>query len=150
MALAGLIRFYENFSTDSITRLGEVYDDDVRFIDPLHEIVGLRELTRYFQHVCNSSVKFMITDSGEFDSGDKAFLRWDMKYAHQSLNGGKELTLQGMSFIECSPSAQGETGAPRKVVLHQDYYDLGAMVYQHVPVLGFAVRKVNQKLKASA
>ncbi len=150
MALARLVKFYENFSLDSIARLGEVYDSEVRFVDPLHEIVGLEELTRYFQHVCNSSVQFVITDSGEFAGGDKAFLRWDMKYSHRSLSGGKELTLQGMSFIECSREGQNEDSSTSKVVFHQDYYDLGAMVYQHVPVLGFAVRKVNQKLKASA
>lgn len=147
MALSSLIEFYESFSLDSIGKLNEVYDDSIRFVDPIHEIVGIDELTRYFQHVCNSSVTFMITDSGEFEGGYKAFMRWEMQYSHQSLYGGKQLKLQGMSFIECSTEAEN---AASKVVFHQDYYDLGAMIYQHIPVLGFAVRKVNQKLKSGA
>ncbi len=30
--------------------------------------------------------------------------------------------------------------------LHKDYYDLGEMVYEHVPILGFIIRKIKGKL----
>lgn len=139
MVLDQLIAFYEGFSMDSIAKLGDVYHDRVCFKDPLHEINGLPALTAYFEHVCNNSVAFKITDAGEL-SASKAFLRWQMSYAHPSLSRGKPLMLEGASFVE------GDS----KIDFHQDYYDLGAMVYQHIPVVGFAIRKVNDKLRAGS
>ena len=46
-----LHRFAAEFASldaDKLERLGELYSDDVHFTDPLHEVVGLIELQRYF------------------------------------------------------------------------------------------------------
>lgn len=46
-----LHRFAAEFAgldADKLERLGELYSDDVHFTDPLHEVVGLIELQRYF------------------------------------------------------------------------------------------------------
>ena len=46
-----LHRFAAEFASldaDKLGRLGELYSDDVHFTDPLHEVVGLAELQRYF------------------------------------------------------------------------------------------------------
>jgi len=33
------------------------------------------------------------------------------------------------------------------VVYHRDYFDVGAMVYEHVPVVRFFVRQVKKRLQ---
>lgn len=33
-----------------------------------------------------------------------------------------------------------------RITHHEDFYDMGAMIYQHVPVLGWAVKKINSRL----
>ncbi len=32
------------------------------------------------------------------------------------------------------------------IIYHKDYYDLGEMVYEHVPILGFVIKKIKGKL----
>jgi len=32
------------------------------------------------------------------------------------------------------------------IVYHKDYYDLGEMVYEHIPLLGFFVKKIKKRL----
>lgn len=33
-----------------------------------------------------------------------------------------------------------------RIFYHEDFYDLGAMIYQHVPVLGRIIRFINQRI----
>ena len=32
------------------------------------------------------------------------------------------------------------------IVYHKDYYDLGEMVYEHIPLLGYFVKKIKTRL----
>jgi hypothetical protein len=136
------IEFYETFSASSIKRLDNVYDSNVVFVDPIHRVTGLNELQDYFLHLCggNGSTSFRIThaiNSGQH-SGDagKAFFRWLMTYSHPKLAGGRSLELVGGSMV-CFD---------RRVTYQEDFYDLGKMIYQHLPVLGWVVKKVNNQL----
>lgn len=33
-----------------------------------------------------------------------------------------------------------------RIFYHEDFYDVGAMIYQHVPVLGRIIRFINQRI----
>ena len=37
--------------------------------------------------------------------------------------------------------------ADNRIAYQRDYYDLGAMLYEHIPLLGGAVRAVKARLK---
>jgi hypothetical protein len=50
-----------------------------------------------------------------------------MSYQHVKLNKGKVVTIVGTSHIK---------GENDKVIYHRDYLDLGAMLYEQLPVLG--------------
>jgi hypothetical protein len=62
-----------------------------------------------------------------------------MTYAVDKLNGGEPIAIEGNSIIKFG-------GPEDKVVYHRDYFDVGAMVYEHIPVLGWGVRTVKEKL----
>ena len=141
------VSFYQAFSVDSIANLGDLYAEDVVFIDPIHQVSGLKSLKQYFLHLCDGDGDsfFAITDvitSGELTatvSGGverSAFVRWQMTYNHPSLSGGKSLKLVGGSMVRF-----GE-----RITYQEDFYDVGQMVYQHIPVLGWAVKKVKKHL----
>jgi hypothetical protein len=59
-----------------------------------------------------------------------------MHYAHPSLANGKPLVLNGGTLIKFNA----------QITYHEDYYDMGAMVYQHIPVIGWAVNKINARI----
>jgi hypothetical protein len=35
-----------------------------------------------------------------------------------------------------------------RVVLQRDYYDAGEMIYEHLPLLGWAVRSVKRRVRS--
>jgi hypothetical protein len=66
--------------------------------------------------------------SNSFQNGDTVVLVWTMYCAHSALNAGKEFSVDGMSYIRFDPKSG-------KAVYHRDYFDLGEMIYENVPVL---------------
>ena len=33
-----------------------------------------------------------------------------------------------------------------KIIVHQDFFDGGAMLYEHLPVMGWAIRKLKERM----
>lgn len=64
---------------------------------------------------------------------------WKMIMIAKKLNKGKPVTVEGDSHIRFG-------GAEGKAVYHRDYFDVGAMVYEHVPIVGGLTRYVKKKL----
>ena len=137
-----LHRFAAEFASldaDKLERLGELYSDDVHFTDPLHEVVGLAELQRYFTELYANveRLHFEFISHDEVCDG-QGYLRWIMSYRHPRLNGGKLISLEGCSLLRWNGAG--------KVVRHRDYFDAGALLYQHVPLLGAAIRWLQRRL----
>ncbi|HEY9035093.1 MAG TPA: nuclear transport factor 2 family protein [Pseudomonadales bacterium] len=133
---------YRVLDANSIPAMQAVYDDAVVFIDPVHQIRGLDALQAYtgklLAHVkaCGFDCQRWIVD------GDDAVVQWVMHLQHASLRGGAPIALKGVSRLH--RNAQG------KIDEHEDFYDLGAMVYEHVPVLGALIRGVKHRLAGAA
>ncbi len=130
-----LIAFYREFNTESLSKIRAIYDEDARFSDPIHEIQGLKSIERYF-----SSVMAGVTVCRfEFDRVSvmegQAFLQWRMRFMHPRLTK-HEICVKGISVIEFQD----------KVITHVDYYDVGEMLYEHVPLLGRLIRRLKRRL----
>ncbi|WP_296232947.1 nuclear transport factor 2 family protein [Pseudomonas sp. UBA4617] len=135
-----LQRFAERFAClqrDNLHILGELYDDSVTFRDPLHHIEGLDALRAYFGQLYANArdVSYSFAGYDEVRPG-QGYLRWHLRFCHPRLNGGKPIILQGCSFLQWR----------ERVFSHQDYFDAGALLYEHVPVLGGAVRWLKGRL----
>jgi hypothetical protein len=61
-----------------------------------------------------------------------------MTFSHSGLNGGKPVQVRGVTLIRFTD----------RIYYHEDFFDLGAMLYQHVPVLGSVIRYLNNRLSA--
>jgi len=75
----------------------------------------------------------------EIVSGDQRVLFWKMNLRTKNLNGGEPFSVPGSSRFRLDP--QG------KVLFHQDYFDVGAFVYERVPVLKNVIFYLKSKLK---
>ncbi|OKY27973.1 hypothetical protein BI291_06795 [Thalassotalea sp. PP2-459] len=139
---AWLVNFcdtYQSLSADSsFEELALIYHHDVAFIDPMHEINGLVNLTKYFSELYENVAycQFKITQS--FYQHQHAAVYWSMTYQHTKLNSGKPIVVEGHSYLE----AKGG-----KVIYHRDYLDLGQMLYQHVPILGRIISWLKARIK---
>ncbi|PWE43238.1 nuclear transport factor 2 family protein [Pseudomonas prosekii] len=120
-------RQFAGLNKDNLQRLGELYSDDVHFTDPLHDVHGLSDLHAYFAKLY-ANVSELSFDFRGFDQvrEGEGYLRWVMSYRHPRLDGGRLITVDGCSHLLWRD----------KVYRHRDYFDAGALLYEHLPVLG--------------
>lgn len=129
--LSTFVDNYQKLSTTNLHLLDDIYHVDVVFEDPMHTLKGLSELHHYFQQLYTNlqTCTFVINDV--FLQDEQAAIYWRMTFEHPKLNGGQPVVVDGHSHVK---------GHNDKVIFHRDYVDLGAMLYEHVPLLGRIVK----------
>jgi len=130
---------YQPFDQTTLSELPKLYAPDIIFKDPIHQLQGIAELRDYFAGFLNPAMQCQFEFTHQLLSQDQAFFQWKMYYQHTQLAGGKLLQLNGGTLIRFN----------KQIFYHEDYYDMGAMIYQHIPLLGWAVKKINARLTAN-
>ncbi|BBM03051.1 transcriptional regulator [Microbulbifer sp. GL-2] len=128
--------YYRDFLVQDPADLSSIYSDNVVFRDPLYRIEGLLALKAHFGEISRGLTQCRFRFEEASITHDSACLPWYMHYSHQSLKGGRPLRLRGCSLLRFSD----------KVFYHEDFYDMGAMVYEQVPLLGSLIRKIKSRL----
>jgi len=131
-------QFYNTLGIDNVQETRDIFTQNVVFIDPFVEIRGVDNLVQHFsgQYANLDSCSFDYGD--EFMDSDKASLCWSMRMCHPSLANNKEIVIEGMTLF-------GFDG--NRVSMQRDYYDAGAMLYEHVPLIGGVIRKIRKRLQ---
>ncbi|NHN36099.1 nuclear transport factor 2 family protein [Pseudomaricurvus alcaniphilus] len=126
---------YRELGPVNTRSFNRVYHDNVKFKDPVHEVHSAASLLTYMEDMCQTLdfCKFEYLD--ELVAADAAYIKWNMNFRHPRL-GDKTHTVRGMSHIQFDD----------RIYFHEDVYDLGQMVYEHVPVLGGMTRWVKARL----
>jgi len=129
---------FASLNKNNLQRLPELYSYDIAFADPMHEVQGLSDLHVYFAELY-ANVQHLKFDFHAFDQvrEGKGYLRWTMNYSHPRLNGGKTIQVQGCSHLLWSDN---------RVFQHRDFFDAGAMLYEHLPIMGRAIRWLKGRL----
>jgi len=117
--------------------LANIYTEDIVFIDPVKSISGLDDLTKYFENLYQSVTACHFTLTSHLPNSRRYSLEWLMHLQHKKISNNQEIELNGASFIEFKDD---------KVCYHRDYYDLGALVYERIPILGSVIRKVRHAI----
>ena len=130
--------YYKEFNQDSIAGLDSIYDQNAVFEDPIGKVEGLNDLKRHFSKMMAnvSYCRFAITDVVANDG--QAFITWTMSFAHPKLNGHKEITVTGVSEIKFD----------ERITYHRDYFDVGSMFYEQVPILKTIIQALKKRLAA--
>ena len=136
--LERFMELYRNLSADNLHELGMIYARDVRFIDPAHEIRGLEALRSYFSNLYQNVASISFDYHRVLDNENEASISWSMTFTHPRISRGREVTVEGATFLEFDKDD--------KVTHHRDYFDLGAMLYEHLPVVGTLTTFVKNKL----
>lgn len=131
--------FFNTLSKDSIDLVDEFYDADVLFRDPIEEIRGIKDMKTYYASMYKNvrSITFQFQEI--YSKEDSSVAVWVMTFEAEGLNSGKAIKVEGTSRMIFHPDTD-------KVVFHQDYFDVGQMVYEYVPVLGGMIRFVKGRM----
>ena len=130
-------QFYRSVSTHTIEQLDDLYAQDAVLVDPISEHHGLTNIKNYFHSLLANTSKCNCLIEHISATNDDIFLTWKMTIAHPKLNGGSEFVVNGISRLIIDN---------QKVVYHRDYYDLGEMIYEQVPLLKQVIRTIKRRL----
>jgi hypothetical protein len=132
------LQMYHELGTENLYLLKDVYSSDIQFIDPAHEIRGIEKLTEYFSALYKNvqSIDFAFRDIVRQENS--CYLQWDMTFRHKNLAGGKSIVVSGTTFLRLNNE--------HKVCFHRDFFDLGEMLYEHIPLLGRLITTIKGRL----
>jgi SnoaL-like domain len=139
-AVSRFSQFFSDFSPESVgARVDATYADDVWFNDTLKTVRGRSALRSYLLHSAQAvqSCRVQILDSW-FNERDDCFVRWVMTIRFKRFRRGVDTRTVGISHLRFD--SQG------LVQFHQDFWDSSSGLFEHVPVLGTAIRWIKSRL----
>lgn len=135
---------YQNLPETGLDVLDAVYDPAVVFIDPFHQVNGLPALKRYLAATYSNAREVRFVFDTPLAEEGAACVPWVLHFRHPRLRGGAGIEVPGISHLRWRENS----AVAGRVCWHRDYYDAGALLYEHVPVLGAAVRWFKRRLQA--
>ena len=132
---------FTNLRSNNLHILDDFYASDTKFIDPVGKHEGIKSVKYYYKNLYTNvkSIDFKFNDM--VSSGNTHVLVWTMILEADSLNGGKAISLEGTSHIKFNEK--------NLVSYHRDYFDMGEFIYEHIPVLGWTVKKIKNKMRGN-
>lgn len=123
---------------DIADRVARLYADPVYFNDSLKTFQSRQPLVEYMK-----ATGAMLDDSSvEIEQvlrdGSDVFVRWNMRFKSSAL--GREINSEsiGMTHLRFDPEG--------RIVLHQDFWDSAAGLYRNLPVVGYALKKIDRNM----
>lgn len=130
--------FYTNLASMKIAELSDIYSKDVVFIDPIANHRGLPALEKYFSKLLKSAqyCQFDIHQTQTYQH-NQCVVNWTMTFTTPRMNNKKAIEVDGISMLTLNEG---------KIIFHRDYYDMGQMVYENIPLLGRIIKKIKRSM----
>lgn len=130
--------FFAVMTEDSVrqqTRL--VYAPEAYLNDTLKSLSGAAVIEDYFLATVRNAESVTVRFEDVAESGGNYYFRWVMDTRLKQLRPGQTIRTIGVTLVRFD--AQG------RVVLHQDFWDSTAGLFEHVPAVGTAIRGIKAK-----
>jgi hypothetical protein len=135
-AVGGFAGLYGDLSVPNVTaRVRGVYAPEAWFNDTIATEVGVDAIEKYLLKTAAGAEAVSAKINDVAVSGSDIYVRWTMEIRAKNLAGGRPVLTEGVSQLRFD--RQG------RIVLHQDFWNPAAGIYQHLPLLGPALRYVN-------
>ena len=143
--MTGLTRFcelYKDLASIELNDLDSVYHENIVFHDPVTKHEGLLDVKEYFANLlqnatsCKFTIHQILNCASSSEEIDHVVL-WTMESESKVIKKGQTLRLDGTTMLKIQDD---------HIIYHKDYYDLGQMVYEHIPVLGFIIKSIKKRL----
>lgn len=128
---------YAELTAEKITHFPDLYAPDVVFIDPVQQIYGVQDLQAYFFRITEQTHFHRVNVIRAFSSENDFFILWEMTYAHANLEQGEDIFVEGATHLRWEAE---------RIIFQRNYYDMGAMLYEHIPLISRVVRYMKGKV----
>lgn len=135
-ALQKLYYFYHTLSMNTLDDINHVYDKEIEFQDPIHSLKGCSALTDYFVDLMQNvkTIDFQFNAIHQYEQ--QATIEWTMSFTHPKMNSGQSIHVEGTSLVKFGD----------KITHHRDYFDVGVMVYEQLPLIGRLIKVIKSKI----
>ena len=132
----GFAGLYGDLSVSNVTaNARRVYAPDAWFNDTIATEVGIEAIEKYLLKTAEGAELVSAKINDVAVSGTDCYVRWTMEIRTKNLAGGKPIITEGVSQLRFDDEG--------RIVLHQDFWNPATGIYQHLPLLGPAIRFVN-------
>lgn len=131
--------FFEEIDKNtSIEVYRKIFDKNVRFKDPFHDIVGVDKLYKIFEdmYLKLDNPSFKVTEIVE--QNNIAYLKWNFHFSFKGSN--KDESFVGVSRVEFNKEG--------RVISHIDYWDSASNLYEKIPILSFFMKFIKSKINS--
>lgn len=133
-----LKQFYARGAGAALDELDRLYTEDVEFRDPICRLHGRLALRRHLRHLYRQCPEINFDYRDQLIGENRACIHWFMRLRHPRLNGGELTEVPGMTRILYTD----------RIYYHEDYFDMGAMLYRNIPLLGTVIRHIDNRLRS--
>lgn len=132
--MSPLAGFLNGLTPERLGTLGDIYSPGIEFRNPLHQIRGLAELRRVYEHLFQQFAQLSVTVTDVHGDERTGFLLWTMDYR----SSGSDHSLTGTSHIRFAPDG--------RVAAQTDHWDASFPIYGAYPLVGWAMRNIKRAL----
>lgn len=129
---------WNQLNIDTLHLLDDLYATEIKFQDPIKQVHGIEALRSYFAEMYEDVAEIEFEFADAIVAEKATVLTWTMHMRHKNFRSKETVHLPGISHLRFND--QG------KVIYHRDYFDLGHMIYERVPLLGALVRMIKGRL----
>jgi limonene-1,2-epoxide hydrolase len=129
-------KLFNNLTASNIDDIRRVYSGDVQFQDPFSSVDGVEELAKYFSGAYSNVISCTFDFGDPVINGRDVCIPWIMRLRHKRIRNGHQVNVDGISQITIHGG---------KVTYHRDYFDVGQLLYENLPVLGKAIRWIRSQ-----
>lgn len=135
-AVGGFAGLYGDLSVPNVTaHARKVYAPEAWFNDTVATETGIEAIEKYLLKTAAGAEKVSAEIKDVAVSGSDCYVRWTMEIRTKNLAGGRPVITEGVSQLRFDDEG--------RIVLHQDFWNPATGIYQHLPLLGPAIRFVN-------
>ena len=129
-------KFLKTVNKKNISDFKNFCHDDIEFIDPFHQFVGLEKFILFFNRTFDNYNYHNFIALDNATSSSAGYIKWQFSFKNKK---GIKRTIDGMSEIKFSNNGL--------VISHIDYWDTGNQIYLKVPLLNIVIKYIKRKIK---
>lgn len=131
--------FFADFTPEGVhANVGRTYADDCWFDDTLKTVQGAEAVGHYLAESAEACNRCRVELEDVSGGGPDVYVRWRMMIDFKKFKSGTENWTIGMTHLRFDGDG--------RILLHQDYWDSAEGLFVHVPVVGWAIRKIRARL----
>ncbi|MCK6598678.1 MAG: nuclear transport factor 2 family protein [Bdellovibrionaceae bacterium] len=134
-----IAKAFNSFNGTNFEVLRLFYSENIEFIDPISHIHGLSQLEKHYEKLYLNVKKISFNFTDIYHDRDNCIACWTMEISVKGLNRGRLFQVDGTSVFKFN--------SEDRVYYHRDYFDLGQMLYEKLPLQGVIIKVIKHLLK---